>query len=125
VPRRTRPRPEPRSESSESGAEGVRLSITTQVGDDTFTYYANHAEIACIPHEFAILFSRVPTKLPPEKLEEARAGNLTLTCDVQILIAPTLINGLIRALTTQKATYEERYGTIHEPRGTDAENSDQ
>ena len=65
----------------------------------------------------------MPTKLPPEKLEEATAGNLTLTCDVQILIPTTLIDGLIRALTTQKATYEQRYGALHEPGASDAESS--
>jgi len=99
-------------------------SVTAQVGDETFTYYANYAEIASIAHDFAILFARLPAKLPPDKIEEARNGNLTLTCDVQILIPTTLIDGLIRALTTQKATYEQRYGAIHEPGASDAKSGD-
>jgi len=60
----------------------------------------------------------VPAKPSPEKVEEARAaGNLTLTCDVQIIVPTTLIDGLIRALSTQKAVHEQRYGIIHEPGG--------
>src|ERR1700740_599565 len=98
-------------------AELLTATITAQVGEDTFTYYANYAEVACVPHDFAILFARVPAKLSPEKAEEAKAGNLTLTSDVQIIVPTTLIDGLIRALTTQKAAYEQRFGAIHEPGG--------
>jgi hypothetical protein len=119
--RRTRPRAPP-PESAERETE-VRLSISLQIGEETFTYYANHAEIASTPHEFALLFARMPTKLPPEKLDEAMSGNLTLTSDVQILIPATLIPGLIRALNTQKANHEQRYGTIHEPGASDAQSS--
>jgi hypothetical protein len=118
--RRTRSRSAPPPDSAEPETE-VRLSISTQVGDETFTYYANHAEIASSPHEFGLLFARMPTKVPPERLEEAMSGTLTLPCDVQILIPATMISGLIRALNTQKATYEKRYGDIHEPGGSDAE----
>jgi hypothetical protein len=48
---------------------------------------------------------------------------LLLTCDVQIVIPATLIDGLIRALNTQKATHERQYGTIHEPGALDAKSS--
>jgi hypothetical protein len=105
--------------------EVLTPSVTTQLGDETFTYYANYAEITHMPHDFALLFAGLPSKLPPDQMEEARAGNLTLTCDVQILIPTTLIDGLIRALTTQKAAYEQRYGTIHEPGASDAEDSNE
>jgi hypothetical protein len=120
--RRTRAQPNPVPESTGPGTE-VQLTISTQVGEDTFTYYANYAEIASTPHEFAFLFARMPAKLSPEKLEEARAGTLTLTSDVQILIPATLIPGLIRALNTHKTVHEQRYGTIHEPGASDAESS--
>jgi hypothetical protein len=119
---RTRARTGPPPKSAEPEAE-IRLSLATQVGEETFTYYANHAEIASTPHEFALLFARMPAKLPPEKLEEASGGTLTLTSDVQILIPATLIPGLIRALNTHKAVHEQRYGTIHEPGGLDAQSS--
>ena len=123
--RRTRVRATDPGIPSAPQPEVLTPSITTQVSEETFTYYANFAEVAAIPHDFAILFARTPAKLSSEKMEEARAGNLTLTCDVQILLPITLIDGLIRALTAQKAGYEQRYGTIHEPGGgPDGENSD-
>ncbi len=118
---RARARPPPTSAEPETQ---FRLSLATQVGDETFTYYANHAEIASTPHEFALMFARMPAKLPPEKLEEVGGGTLTLTSDVQILIPATLIPGLIRALNTHKTVHEQRYGAIHEPGGLDAESSD-
>jgi hypothetical protein len=120
---RTRARAGPPPKSAEPETQ-IRLSLATQVGKETFTYYANHAEIASTPHEFALLSARMPAKLPPENLEEAISGNLTLTSDVQILIPATLIPGLIRALNTQKTAHEQRYGTIHEPGGLDAQSSD-
>jgi hypothetical protein len=75
------------------------------------------------PHEFSLLFGRLPAKIPPDKIEEARAGNVTLISDVQILIPVTLIPGLMRALQTQKASYESQYGAIHEPGASDAQSS--
>ena len=122
--RRTRPQAAPPPDSAEPERE-VRLSISTQVGEETFTYYANFIEIASTAHDFGLLFARMPGKLPPEKLQEAvrGGGSLTLTCDVQIVIPATLIDSLIRALNTQKATHERQYGTIHEPGALDAKSS--
>jgi hypothetical protein len=122
--RRTRPQAVSPPDSAKPEQEG-RLSISTQVGEETFTYYANHAEITSSAHDFALLFARTPSKLSPEKLQEALSGggSLSLTCDVQILIPATLIDGLIQALNTQKATRERQYGTIHEPGVSDAQSS--
>jgi hypothetical protein len=117
--RRTRAQAAPPAEQETE----VRLSVSTQIGEETFTYYANHAEIASTPHEFALLFARMPSKLSPEKLEETISGNLALTSEVQILIPATLIPGLIRALNTQKTVHEQRYGTIHEPGAPNGEAS--
>lgn len=123
--RRTRARATGPKTPAPQQSELVTTSVTTQIAEDTFTYYANYAEVACVPHDFAIMFARMPAKLPPEKMDEAKAGNVTLTCDVQIILPITLIDGLIRALTTQKAVYEQRYGAIHEPGGgPDAQASD-
>jgi hypothetical protein len=120
--RRTRPQAAPPPDSPEPAP--VMLSISAQVGEETFTYYANYAEIASTAHDVGLLFARLPGKLPPEKVQEAvNTGGLTLTCDVQIVIPTTLIDGLIRALNTQKAEHERRYGTIHEPGASDAKSS--
>jgi hypothetical protein len=115
MPKRIRSQTATTPDGPESQPRTTGIRVNTQVGNETFTYYANHAEVACIPQEFAILFARIPTKLPPDKINEVRAGNLNLTCDVQILIPTTLIDGLIRALARQKAAYEQQYGPIHTP----------
>jgi hypothetical protein len=114
------PQPEARVGSAQAEAQ-ISISVSMQVGDETATYYANLAEIAPLQHDFAMLFGRVPAKLPPDKQEEAKAGIVTLTSDVQILIPATLIDGFMRALATAKAIYEQRYGVLHEPGGSDAD----
>src|SRR3954453_17254337 len=115
--KRTRGQTAATPDGPESQPRTTEIRISTQIGDETFTYYANHAEVACIPQEFAILFARIPAKLPPDKIDEVKAGKLSLTCDAQILIPTTMIDGLIRALVSQKAAYEQRYGPIHTPGG--------
>jgi hypothetical protein len=121
--RRTRAQSTPPELASPAPRPEVRLGVSTELGEETFTYYANFAEVACLPHEFAILFARMPAKLPADKITEAMSEGLHLACDVQILIPTTLVDGLIRALTGQKAIYEEKYGAIHNPGGIDAEDS--
>jgi len=117
---RTRSHPAPSSGSAEPKAQAVTTLVTTEIGEQTATYYANHAEIAALPHDFAMLFARIPAKLSPEKLEQAKAGMVILPADVQIVIPATLIDGLIRALNVAKTIYEERYGAIHDKGGPDA-----
>jgi hypothetical protein len=108
-------------EGPESLPPTTGTRISTKIGDGTFTYYANYAEIVCTSQEFAILFARMPAKVPPDKIDEVKAGRLNLTCDVQILIPTTMIDGLIRALVSQKAAYEQRYGPIRTPGGMNIE----
>jgi hypothetical protein len=115
-------RPQPAAQAGSAQAEAqISVSVAMQVGDETVTYYANLAEIAPLQHDFAMLFGRLPAKLPPDKQEEAKAGMVTLTSDVQILIPATMIEGLMRALATAKTIYEQRYGVLHEPGGSDAD----
>src|SRR5438105_1495988 len=86
------------SRAARDASTHVTIGVTVQLSPETQTYYFNHAEVACIPHEFAIMFARMPTKLPPDRLAEARDGVLTLECELQVLLAPTLLPGLINAL---------------------------
>jgi len=63
----------------------------------------------------------MPAKVPPDKIDKVKAGRMSLTCDVDILIPTTMIDGLIRVLVSQKAAYERRYGPIHTPGGMNIE----
>lgn len=89
------------------------------ITDDTMAYYINFAEVGCSPNEFSIAAARIPTTLTPDKFEAAKkAGSLVFNADVQLIIPPTVIPGLIRALTMQKDNYEKVIGAaIVEPRG--------
>ena len=124
---RTRAHPAPRSGSPQPEARAgsaqaeTQTNVSMQVGVETATYYANFAEIAPFQYDFTILFKRVPAKLPPDKQEEAKAGMVTFTSDVQIVVPATMIDGLMRALARAKEIYEQRYGVLHEPGGSDAD----
>lgn len=85
--------------------------IALQVPPETPIYYVNYAEIGFTAHEFSLTAVRAPTKLSPAVLEMVRAeGTLTLDADIQLVIPPTMIPGLIRALSISKDQYEQSTG---------------
>lgn len=97
----------------------IQLRPSLEVSDDTPQYYVNHAEINSTVHEFVISAGRLPGRLTQAQIEMVRATSVLPTpADVQLLIPPTLIVGLIRALQTQKDVYEAQYGiTLAEYKG--------
>jgi hypothetical protein len=76
--------------------------------------YANYAEVSSAQHEFQIGFALFPIKPTAEQIEQVSGGIVKLDALVQILLPPTLIPGLIRALTTTKEQYEAMIGPIKE-----------
>lgn len=89
------------------------LKIVVEATSDTPTYYVNHCEIAVNHHEIALWFARLPTK--PSRFDMdgvAETGELAVEPEFQILIAPTLLEGLIAALQSTKETYEGIFGPI-------------
>ena len=98
-------------------AQPQRLPIRVIVDapDELAVYYANYAEASAGHHECLISFARVPTKLSVARTEEAKGGTLRLEPLVQVMIPPTLLPGLIRALSITKEGYEKLVGLIHDP----------
>ena len=91
------------------------VKIRLEALPDAPTYYANFVEISHTAHEFMLSTARVPTKLPePLKQEAVNKGELVLTPELQIVIAPTVLPGLIRALKIQRESYEKKFGEIRE-----------
>ena len=91
----------------------IALRVVVEATIDTPTYYANHAEIAVNQHELALWFARLPTKPSRLELEEAReTGELVVDPEFQILVPPTLLDGLIEALVASKEKYESLFGPI-------------
>lgn len=70
--------------------------------EDTPTYYANHFEVGQTPHEFFILAGRIPGKISSaRRMDIDPDGTMNVDPEVQILLAPSLVPGLIKALTSQ------------------------
>jgi len=89
------------------GPKTITVRPSIQTGDQTAVYYVNFAEMTFSASEFCLSAARVPTKPNPVQLEQAKAGTFTFDADVQLIIPPTVIPGLIRALTTVKENYEK------------------
>jgi hypothetical protein len=89
----------------------VTMKVAVISRPETPTYYVNHAEIGFTPHEFTVMVARIPPKLAPEAIEVVtKQGTLTLDAELQLVIPPTLVPGLIRALTISKEQYEKVTG---------------
>jgi hypothetical protein len=94
----------------------VAVRVLMNAADDAAVIYANYAEATFGQHDCLISFGAVPAKLSARKTEEAKGGMLTIEPLVQVVIPPTLLPGLIKALTVTKDAYELQVGPIREPK---------
>lgn len=114
----------PRQSKAESTADakkadGLPVRIVIDVRHDTPRHYINYAEINSTPHEFTFLAGRIPAKFSSDQLQCAKeSSTVIIPADIEILIPPSLIPGLIRALATQKDLYERKYGVTLVERGS-------
>jgi hypothetical protein len=100
---------------SESAQQPMAVPVQVEVSDVTPFYYINSAEVGHTLHEFSISAVRLPVKLSQDAMTEAVANrSITLPADVQLLLPPSMVRDLIRALSTQLEAYEERFGKIPE-----------
>lgn len=90
----------------------VRILMST----GTPSFYVNFADITHSPHEFAISAARIPTKLTLRQIEEIKeSGSLEVEAEVQLIIPPTMLPGLIKALQSRRKLFETDMGPINEP----------
>ena len=88
--------------------EVIATRISIKLSEDTHTYYANFAEVTHSPHEYIIYFCRTPAKLDEHALEMAKASQMiSVEADLEVMFPPTMIDGLIDALKSQKEKYKE------------------
>jgi hypothetical protein len=97
-----------------SPAVAKPVAITVALEPNGEQFYANFAEVTTGQHEFQISFALVPTKPTAKGIEAMKTGVLSLDAMVQVMVPPTLIPGLIRALTTTKEQHEAMVGPIKE-----------
>jgi len=92
----------------------VPVTVVIDPVDESAAYYANYAEVSLAQYDCILSFVRVPTKLSLARSEEAKSGTLKFEPLVQVILPPTLIPGLIRALMTTKEAFEKISGPIKE-----------
>lgn len=89
----------------------LEITISPQVTENTTYYYFNYIAVTHSRYDFALAFARLPVTLKPEQEEIAKKGKpIPVEADLQVVISPELISGLIDALTRQKDKYEARFG---------------
>ena len=101
----------PKKASQPKSPKELAVKISFEASDNVPSYYINHAEVGSSRHEFVLLCGKVPTKATAQQIATAtETGQLVLEPLVQLFIPPTLMNGLIDALTEQKKKYEKQHG---------------
>ena len=94
-------------------AQILALSIALEPTDDIPSYYINHIEISHTRHDFGLDCAHLPTTLSAKVIDEVkRSGVLSWEPLIRLIVPPTLIPGLIRALQAQQSKYEDRFGKI-------------
>ena len=98
----------PRKAAVNKTEEGVAVNIRIEPTSDTDAIYANHIEIAHNLHEFTLSFTRIPARFPLDVIENGRiTGAIVVEPKILIMLPPTLITPLIKALQAQRYRYEE------------------
>lgn len=92
----------------------VQLRPSVTADENTETFYVNFVEVACNAYEYALLATRLPTKMPLGIIEDNSDGNFPVGAEVQLLLSPVLVDGLIDALTRQKQVYQQLYASKSE-----------
>lgn len=80
--------------------------ILLDVKPDTPSYYVNYIGVSHTAYDFTLNVCRIPSPLLPAQLENAKSGKpIPLEPLLQIVVAPLLVDGLIKALIDQKGKY--------------------
>lgn len=102
-----RSRPPAKAAAREPG----KLKVSIEPSLDMPAYYVNHFEVSYRPHDITILAARLPGKLSDsDRLTAVSSGQLKLEPDVQIVIAPSLLDELIRVLELQRDKWNAAFG---------------
>ena len=113
--------PAPPGPEAPQGGTTIAARVVVE-SDDASAFYINFAEISHSRHEFMMHCVQAPTKLSPTMREVViSSGEVRLSPMVTLLMPPTLIPGLIRALTVEMEKYEQQNGPIRKDHEEDEE----
>jgi Protein of unknown function (DUF3467) len=93
--------------------ETLTVRVVVDEDDATIPVYVNWAEVAHSRHDFLLQFLQLPAKFGPDtRARIAETGELRVQPIVRVIMPPTLIRGLIKALEAQMEKYQDRYGPV-------------
>jgi hypothetical protein len=83
---------------------------------ETPFYYVNYISVSHLAYDFTMSVAKLPSIITPDQVAVVQSGQpLVMEPTLQLVIPPTLIKGLIFALTEQVRKYEEQFKiTIHD-----------
>ena len=90
-------------------AERIKARLIVFPTENTHQYYVNYMEVVSSENDFTIYGVRVPSKIPPNQIEEG--GSLHVEPELEITFPVTIIQGLIDALINQRDAYSRVFGT--------------
>lgn len=89
----------------------LTASIKLDISSDTPSYYVNYMAVGHTKHDFTISVARVPSFLTPDQEARVKKESIfSMEAALQLVVPPTLIKGLIEALTKQINKYEKETG---------------
>lgn len=101
------------SVKAKTAATSAMVKPQFSTPSDLPNYYVNHIEINVSKYEFALTAGRLPARMTDEQKQDIEENmRLLVEPTLQLLIPPNLINGLIKALNTQKDMYEKHFGKL-------------
>ncbi len=83
-------------------------TVQLDIRSDTPAYYVNYIAVSHTPYDVTLSVTRIPSPPTPEQVESAKGGKpIHVEAILQIVVAPLLVDGLIKALIDQKGKYEK------------------
>ncbi len=100
----------------------IEVRVSLRVTDDTPSYYVNHLEVSQTQHEFTFSVGKIPSRFSAEKQSEI-AGSHVMEIDamLQLMIPPTLLPGIIKAMQIQLELFEKANGKVKDNSGLSVE----
>ena len=95
--------------ADDKAEERIRVRLVVFPTEDTTRYYVNYMEVTSSENDFTIYGVRVPSKIPPNQIEEDRSFHVEP--ELEITFSATIIQGLIDALINQRDAYSKDFGT--------------
>jgi hypothetical protein len=94
-------------------AQSIAVRVEADLTYDVQPHYVNVVEVGFSQYEFYITALRTPSKLSPEQIERARAGEaIQVEPSAQLIVSPDLVPQMIETLQKQLALYHSAVTSV-------------